>query len=635
MKNPLNYFKHIVKDPIKTIAEADARKKEIMPLFYGSVGVIVISVILQIAVELDFMSIFSFIGLVGAGFCGFLFMVINKAKTRFQALTCDKCNTLAEIKTPEEFARYISYTVEKDEAKFHGYTGNKQPTDGVYSQVKYSGSASSVLSVALTCPHCGEVKHLRFSADTFRCHAEASKVGALQFAAVSASLEAAVKAAVDDYNDPGKKGSIPYTFHSSKNPNFEKRYSFKGANGAGARSEYRGAIIDYHKDVEEILEHYFVFNELTGTLVDPNADSKKNTKPQSAPPRAQTDAPAQPEETVKGDLAASQPEETVKSHLAASQPDEPLACEPETAKEKEAVVPVVVTNETPSHEPPVVVPQTKEKEKPERKGIDKRVAVIVAVCAVLIVGGVIIGVSLAGRDQEGEGNASNPTTESTSQQGGTVSTTTTTAPEKLNVHNYVGYWHVKDNSQKELTIHSGSSDSVNFSLWYSTTNALNNVSAQLKDNVASFSLAVEGSVIKGTLTFLKEAITVSITQSSLTAMPVEELKFTELHMSSQIPDEDEPAEDGGTNEDGSTDPSLPDDSVEETKPPMTETPYLFPAAENTYEIYKEPSYSSTYVKMLPKGTFTIVAEEYDAYNNLWGKLKSGVGWICVADNTGE
>ena len=32
MKNPIAYLKHIVKDPINTIAEADARKKEIMPL---------------------------------------------------------------------------------------------------------------------------------------------------------------------------------------------------------------------------------------------------------------------------------------------------------------------------------------------------------------------------------------------------------------------------------------------------------------------------------------------------------------------------------------------------------------------------------------------------------------------------
>lgn len=275
MKNPLKYLKHLVKDPINTIAEANARKKEIMPLLYGSLGVLAVGVILQVAVKLDFMAVFSFIGLAGAAFFGFLLSVANTVKKRFEVLTCNKCNTLAEIKTPEDYAKYVSYTVEKDEATFKGYTGNKEPNNGVYSLVKFSGSSTAEVSVALTCPHCGEVKHLKYSATPFKCHAEATKVGALQFPAVRTSLETAVRTAINDYNNPDKKASIPYTFHSSKNPNFENRYKFKGANGAGAHPDYMGARIDYHKDVEEMLEHYFVLNELSGTLSDP-AKAKKS-----------------------------------------------------------------------------------------------------------------------------------------------------------------------------------------------------------------------------------------------------------------------------------------------------------------------------------------------------------------------
>ena len=92
MRNPLAYLKHIVKDPINTIAEADARKKEIMPLLYGSAGVLALGLILQVAAKLDFMAVFSFAGLAGVGFCGFLFMVISSAKKRFEVLTCSKCN---------------------------------------------------------------------------------------------------------------------------------------------------------------------------------------------------------------------------------------------------------------------------------------------------------------------------------------------------------------------------------------------------------------------------------------------------------------------------------------------------------------------------------------------------------------
>lgn len=274
MKNPLAYLKHIVKDPINTIAEADARKKEIMPLFYGSAGVLALGLILQVAAKLDFMVAFSFIGLVGVGFCGFLFMVVSSAKKRFEALTCNKCNFLAEIKTPEEFAKYVSFVVEKDEAVFKGYTGNKEPTNGVYSQVKISASSNAVLSVELTCPNCGEVKHLKYSATPFSCHIERKNVPARDYAVIRSSMEELVRTVVNDYNNPDKKGNIPYTFHSSKNPNFEDRYKFKGANGADAHPDYMGVRVDYHKDVEEMLEHNFVLRELQGTLSDPTKAKK-------------------------------------------------------------------------------------------------------------------------------------------------------------------------------------------------------------------------------------------------------------------------------------------------------------------------------------------------------------------------
>jgi len=274
MKNPIAYIKHLVKDPVNTIAEADARKKEIMPWFYGFAGALAVGVILQVAVKLDFMAVLSCIGLAGVAFFGFLLVVVNSAKKRFEVLTCDGCNTLAEIKTPEDFAKYVSYTVEKDEAVFKGYTGNKEPTNGVYSQVKFSASSSAVVSVRLTCPNCGKVRTLRYSAEPFKCHAEATKVGALAFPAIRTSLETAVRTAVNDYNDPAKKANIPYSFHSSKNPNFENRYSFKGANGAGAHPDYMGAKVTYRKDVEEMLEHYFVLNELSGVLSDPSKPAK-------------------------------------------------------------------------------------------------------------------------------------------------------------------------------------------------------------------------------------------------------------------------------------------------------------------------------------------------------------------------
>lgn len=275
MKNPINFLKHIVKDPINNIEEADARKKEIMPLLYGSLGVLALGLILQLVAKLDFMAALSFIGLVATAFCGFLLWVIAKAKERFAGLTCDKCGTLAEIKTPEDFAKYVSFTVETDEAIFKGYSGNKEPTNGVYSVVKYTGTSKGVVSVRLTCPHCGEVKHLVYTCEPFKCHAEANKVGALRFQEVATTLEQAVRTAVNDYNNPDKKDSVPYSIQSSKNPHFKERTTVKGANAPGAHPDYMGARIDFRQDIEEMLEHYFVIPMINGTLSDPSKSKKK------------------------------------------------------------------------------------------------------------------------------------------------------------------------------------------------------------------------------------------------------------------------------------------------------------------------------------------------------------------------
>ena len=274
MKNPLKFLKHVVKDPVNTIPEANARKKEIMPILYVSLGVLALGLILQLAAKLDFMAVLSFIGLAGTALSLYLLSILGKVKKRFECLTCDKCNTLAEIKTPEDFAKYVSYTVEKDVADFKGYTGNKEATNGVFAKVEYTATSSAVVSIKLTCPKCGEVKELKYTAAPFKCHAGAQKVGALQFQAVSSSLEKAVRDAVNDYNNPDKKPLIPYTYHSSKNPNFEARFTVKGVNGKVAHPDYMGTVLDFRKDIEEMVEHYFVLNDLTGSLTDPNKSKK-------------------------------------------------------------------------------------------------------------------------------------------------------------------------------------------------------------------------------------------------------------------------------------------------------------------------------------------------------------------------
>ncbi len=62
------------------------------------------------------------------------------------------------------------------------------------------------------------------------------------------------------------------------------------------------------------------------------------------------------------------------------------------------------------------------------------------------------------------------------------------------------------------------------------------------------------------------------------------------------------------------------------------TPYIENIKNPDQPVYKGPGYDTGKVGTVEKATaYTIVAEERDAEGNLWGKLKSGAGWIDLDD----
>ena len=74
---------------------------------------------------------------------------------------------------------------------------------------------------------------------------------------------------------------------------------------------------------------------------------------------------------------------------------------------------------------------------------------------------------------------------------------------------------------------------------------------------------------------------------------------------------------------------------EETAPtpvsPSAEVPYLETIPTNQ-SVYYGPGYAYNYVTYIKTGgIYTIVEEAYDEAGNLWGKLKSGVGWVDLSD----
>lgn len=102
----------------------------------------------------------------------------------------------------------------------------------------------------------------------------------------------------------------------------------------------------------------------------------------------------------------------------------------------------------------------------------------------------------------------------------------------LNKNSYLGYWNMRENQERELTIQDITEKTVTFSLWYYRLGTLQNTIAILDGNVANFSNDVDGDRIKGTLTFNDNSISVKIIESERTYMPVEFMEFEEKHLQS-------------------------------------------------------------------------------------------------------
>ena len=84
-------------------------------------------------------------------------------------------------------------------------------------------------------------------------------------------------------------------------------------------------------------------------------------------------------------------------------------------------------------------------------------------------------------------------------------------------------------------------------------------------------------------------------------------------------------------------PAIPTEVSEDTEPqepatavPKKNVPYLQRIERSDQSIYEGPGYDYCFVDTVrQRGTYTIVEEVRDSEGNLWGRLKSGKGWICL------
>lgn len=65
--------------------------------------------------------------------------------------------------------------------------------------------------------------------------------------------------------------------------------------------------------------------------------------------------------------------------------------------------------------------------------------------------------------------------------------------------------------------------------------------------------------------------------------------------------------------------------------PAEDVPYLL-SLPGFMPIFDMPSYDGCFTRSVGRnGVFTIVEEKEDKEGNLWGKLKSGAGWVCLTE----
>lgn len=115
---------------------------------------------------------------------------------------------------------------------------------------------------------------------------------------------------------------------------------------------------------------------------------------------------------------------------------------------------------------------------------------------------------------------------------------------------------------------------------------------------------------------------------------------------SQSPEESSPTEPSQTQPETSAATTVPATTVPETtipettadttpvtQPSLGTVPYLFTVEQAGYPIYDGPGYDCKLVSAVDlPGVYTIVEEAWDDDGELWGRLKSGVGWINLTDN---
>lgn len=251
----------IWKEPVTNAAQVAERKKEIFPYIYLFAGLFLVLLILSVAIPAvtSVMTVIAMIPGFGLVVCIFLLFVLSKAKAKFAALTCDGCGTMLDIKTEEEFGKYVSYDIVSDTTKFN--LSHPSSNNGIVSSVRATGEGNAVVLVSFVCPHCGQTKTFKYSITPFKCQREQKNVRVADLELIKTRLEDSVRKVLSVY-ESAERATLPYTIQSIHHPDYENRAKPQ----VGLGPEIEGVTIRYHRSIGELVEGLFIRNELNGTI---------------------------------------------------------------------------------------------------------------------------------------------------------------------------------------------------------------------------------------------------------------------------------------------------------------------------------------------------------------------------------
>ncbi|MBQ2810035.1 MAG: hypothetical protein IJF11_03990 [Clostridia bacterium] len=263
MKKLKDYFKRLFKGEINTPEDCEQRKKDIKKFLIGSAILLGITLLCQILIS-DSFGMLNMIGGFGLIIGAFLMLVVKNIEKRFKFLTCNKCKTVANITTDEEFEQLVHYEILDIKPHFDKlYTLDDDKKPGFYKELRVSAHITVKIGLALKCANCGEEKLGYFSIVPFKCQISQRDVPVSVSADYVTAWTDRIGEVLNEWLDEDNEYDIPVTVTSIYHPNYENR----GKPGCdGAREEYKGVTITYSRGIDEMVDGYFLRKELNYTI---------------------------------------------------------------------------------------------------------------------------------------------------------------------------------------------------------------------------------------------------------------------------------------------------------------------------------------------------------------------------------